>query len=574
MKASTYGGAPSLQTSSIACTCLYIVDLHSNHRPLVLTQGVPRRCLPGHITERLSSSKHTCSHSHQPSIEASDRLFTIAACAESRCLALRSLAAPSPKSAVAMDAGRAHLGRYRCSQADCYRPCKNRKIKCGEERPKCQNCERQGEACDYSIRLNWEGRSKRKSSNEGQFSINASSPPLKRETSDSSTSSSVTSTNSTVRGPSPNPLGSFMTTQYANSNSSSPYPSQPSPFRDSISTAQLSRIKDQASPYPSPAETSLESPPLQNGHDLSYHGHHHSYSNPDMPPPFQITQYSFSNRYDPGTSPGPVFGDHKAKKIRTSPSRDRSDLYQKPQSLQSQWTSSANISTGALISPPAVRYLSLSPSNGGLRIPPTPTASSLGSEDLHHTISLQSPQPTQDSSDYRRLSVKSLLSEDPGTPVESGSSSDGVFPGKLNTDTFMSLDKTKYGLDRGFPDLDLPRNNDQTALNGMTPDLGTATLDDMDGDNEWFSGFGFGFNGTAGFQEGAGYYTKPVTVSISKSLEPLPDLLRENPMNLLYFHHFLNHTARILVPHDCSENPFKSILPQSESSHLQNTTQD
>lgn len=33
-------------------------------------------------------------------------------------------------------------------------------------------------------------------------------------------------------------------------------------------------------------------------------------------------------------------------------------------------------------------------------------------------------------------------------------------------------------------------------------------------------------------------------------------------MNLLYFHHFLNHTARILVPHDCSANPFRNILPQ------------
>ncbi|KAL8952223.1 MAG: hypothetical protein Q9183_007402, partial [Haloplaca sp. 2 TL-2023] len=33
-------------------------------------------------------------------------------------------------------------------------------------------------------------------------------------------------------------------------------------------------------------------------------------------------------------------------------------------------------------------------------------------------------------------------------------------------------------------------------------------------------------------------------------------------MNLLYFHHFLNHTARILVPHDCAANPFKNILPQ------------
>lgn len=35
------------------------------------------------------------------------------------------------------------------------RPCKNRKIKCGEEKPSCLNCEKQGDTCDYSIRLNW-----------------------------------------------------------------------------------------------------------------------------------------------------------------------------------------------------------------------------------------------------------------------------------------------------------------------------------------------------------------------------------------------------------------------------------
>ncbi len=41
----------------------------------------------------------------------------------------------------------------------------------------------------------------------------------------------------------------------------------------------------------------------------------------------------------------------------------------------------------------------------------------------------------------------------------------------------------------------------------------------------------------------------------------------ENKMNLLYFHHFINHTARILVPHDCEKNPFRQILPGSEYSH-------
>ncbi len=307
----------------------------------------------------------------------------------------------------------------------------------------------------------------------------------------------------------------------------------------------------------------MESPPLMNGNHTSYGGHHHSLSNPEMPPPFQTSQYSFSNHSNLRGSPRPASGDHRSKKMRSSPSMDRPDLYQKPQPLQNQWVPSTNYASSPLISPPVVRYQSSSPSNSNVRIPPTPAASSLGSDDLHHSISGPSPQPPQESPDFRRLSVKSLLSDDPGTPAEPGSSSDGAFPGKLNTSSFISSDKTKYGLDRGFQDLDLPRNNDQTALNGMTPDLGIATLDDADGDNEWFSGFGFGFNGTAGFQEGAGYYTKAVTVSISKSLEPLPGMLKENPMNLLYFHHFLNHTARILVPHDCSENPFKSILPQS-----------
>ena len=36
-------------------------------------------------------------------------------------------------------------------------------MKCGEEKPRCLNCERNGEpVCDYSIRLNWDGRLKRK----------------------------------------------------------------------------------------------------------------------------------------------------------------------------------------------------------------------------------------------------------------------------------------------------------------------------------------------------------------------------------------------------------------------------
>ena len=44
------------------------------------------------------------------------------------------------------------------------RACKAKKVKCGEEKPRCQNCDRNGEAvCDYSIRLQWDGRPKRSS---------------------------------------------------------------------------------------------------------------------------------------------------------------------------------------------------------------------------------------------------------------------------------------------------------------------------------------------------------------------------------------------------------------------------
>ncbi|KAJ4163453.1 hypothetical protein LMH87_005181 [Akanthomyces muscarius] len=45
----------------------------------------------------------------------------------------------------------------RRSRTGCW-PCKSRKVKCGEERPFCQNCLKTGDTCDYKIRLNWEGR--------------------------------------------------------------------------------------------------------------------------------------------------------------------------------------------------------------------------------------------------------------------------------------------------------------------------------------------------------------------------------------------------------------------------------
>lgn len=120
-----------------------------------------------------------------------------------------------------------------------------------------------------------------------------------------------------------------------------------------------------------------------------------------------------------------------------------------------------------------------------------------------------------------------------------------------------------YGLDRGLPDLDCPRNNDSVALDSSSNDFDEMVCRPTSNGVNPAAEFGFGYQRLNTAHDQGNYYAKPVAVLIPRSLEPLPATLLENPMNMLYFHHFLNHTARILVPHDCSENPFKSILPQS-----------
>jgi hypothetical protein len=162
--------------------------------------------------------------------------------------------------------------------------------------------------------------------------------------------------------------------------------------------------------------------------------------------------------------------------------------------------------------------------------------------------------PTYPPTDPRRLSVQSLVSgtQDTGLQVyNSESVTRRMYP---VTDSIS----TTYGYDMGLPDFDTSRNNDDSAISIFSPQTNIRELED---DFTFFDGeprtrkmaFGKG-----------GYYFKPVQIRIPKSLEPLPPLLVGNKMNLLYFHHFINHTARILVPHDCESNPFRVILPESK----------
>ncbi|OJD13962.1 hypothetical protein AJ78_05649 [Emergomyces pasteurianus Ep9510] len=57
------------------------------------------------------------------------------------------------------------------------------------------------------------------------------------------------------------------------------------------------------------------------------------------------------------------------------------------------------------------------------------------------------------------------------------------------------------------------------------------------------------------------YYTPCVPKTISRYSSSVPSTLLESAVNLLYFHHFINHTGRSLTRHDCPDNPFIHVLP-------------
>lgn len=317
---------------------------------------------------------------------------------------------------------------------------------------------------------------------------------------------------------------------------------------------QLFRVRGSSNPYyPSPSNSNADSPPPnQIPFSATVNtGQGHMRSTSEMLPPFHNPAPSFvGRRSDEETSTTP---DHLCKKMRLSPSFDQSEG---PNAIPSPQFGIF----GSLNPPGAAQHLQLpaySPSSKNIGVLPTPASSSVTSEDTHRPS--KAFQLPQESPDFRRLSVKSLLSDD--SPADSPTESVFTFmvPSTVNTPTIS------YGVDRGFPDRDLPNNNDAIALNGVTPSLSKRSLDDGDlesPEDSYFSPeFGFGLYGTNSAHEQGGYYSTPVTVTIPRGLTPLPPTL-DNPMNLLYFHHFLNHTARILVPHDCSANPFKNILPQ------------
>jgi len=226
---------------------------------------------------------------------------------------------------------------------------------------------------------------------------------------------------------------------------------------------------------------------------------------------------------------------HSAKRVKLSPSRSTPNLQPSPLFAVPQHPAQFDQS-------PSSTYFTPHSISSIVNTPATPS-SSIGPGSPYQ------PQPAslvvQDSPDLRRLSVKSLLQdslEEPPKPRFTRSESTG---------------NRTYGYDHGLQDLDIPRNDDHHVLLPQTPDMrqASAAVSEASSSNGEVDVKHIAF-------EPGGYYAEPVPIKIPRFLEPLPEELLHNQMNLIYFHHFINHTGRIMVPHDCPENPFRSILPQ------------
>jgi len=450
------------------------------------------------------------------------------------------------------------------------RNCKAKKVKCGEEKPTCIQCQRQDEACDYSIRLNWDrsSRGKRKNSqDEGETTPGSTASFISVGTPGLSSAASFTS------GGTPQPMSPDLSTLSPNPSVVDPalnLSQMPHSARDfagtnfsrqpftGMASPLLSRNQSPASQPATPASAGWP-PVLQM----------------QMPPP--TSSYRRPSTMGDPLETGNLMPDELPnKRLRLSPTSESrpafvSVEYGSPDSSGFTPQAPSHPLTIAPTSHPQQDVRQKRPpepwgvpfsspfGNAATSLPLTPAASTSTMSD-NDTFAIPAKRGSiWDDNDPRRMSVNSLLNAD-----EEAKSQNPVL---RRAD---SNQKIICGIDRGLPDLDIPKNDDQNALAAESPAiLSQASFPDMtfnpsDDNQDWLHAeFGFGL--TTMDSNPAGIYME---VRIPWSLTPLPTRLKTNPMDLLYFHHFIANVARILVPHDCSENPFRIILPQSRCKFL------
>ncbi|KKK11952.1 hypothetical protein ARAM_007196 [Aspergillus rambellii] len=418
----------------------------------------------------------------------------------------------------------------------------------GEEKPSCLNCRRQNERCDYSIRLNWGGRTRRKtsvdspgsqsSSRSGQF-FTPSPPHLSGPNREITVPDQPTESLFWDAGFSGEmAMGTSYPRRLHDDIQDSPtVPDQSlknsnrTTDRDSVDLAHLSQEQDATSwsalsarmTETLPREEPSHCPPASRALD-----------NPPFPSPPAETSPSIPPLPDFNFSPGPV--SHPISYVRPPLDAPQHVLHQ---AHFTRYSSSAEV--GLASTSAGCEALSPSTSHGTLLSPCSNDA---------HLFSGGLPQDNAGTPDTFFTGIMESHATDfpPGLVDHNELSS----PEK-QWQTYLTSVTDNYGLDCGRPDVDLGKNDDHSAIN--VNDALSIARSPMGGHHDSSPG------GQSGVGSKYEYYATPVAINIPCYLSPLPPSLLKTPINLMYFHHFLNHTARILVPHDCGDNPFSSVLP-------------
>lgn len=343
---------------------------------------------------------------------------------------------------------------------------------------------------------------------------------------------------------------------------SSELSSQSMEAAQSMSTLPQLRHFQHPTGCPSPIASTFDTPNRRQAAPLS------RATSKVMPPPYSMPSPTKDTEYD-----APV--ERSAKRVRLSP---RDDLHQIHDSNRLHRTSSHSPDDVDELPRPPFQPLTPSLVSSRMSNPMTPASSSTNSDEVRQTWRPASNSYTMQDRHVRRVSVSSLLLNSPemqhtrtmaGNPAQVYADHTALSPFLENGSpsrprAHSNTQVESYGFDHGQPDLDVPKNNDPAAINGVSPSQHSELDTWLENVEPRVPEFGFGLQKREFVFAKGGYYASPVPIMISRNLAPLPPILLDNPMNLLYFHHFLNHTARILVVHDCSQNPFRTILPQSE----------
>ncbi|KAL0939041.1 C6 zinc finger protein [Colletotrichum truncatum] len=423
------------------------------------------------------------------------------------------------------------------------RPCKGRKVKCGEEHPTCINCQRTGEVCDYSVRLNWEGRRTRRSSSFGTPSqASQPTPPDIATQTQQSSFSHTFCINGAPTSIQPKPIARRVQTDIG----STGLEKRKQDGRDVHANHAIGSVHDKFySTPPQELYKAVPSPPVVK----------------DV-----IDKFSFVSDARPGASGAASSLQRPHKRSKSFAESSDKGISRRPGLLDSP-------SLFIDATPPIHRIRSNTCSTSR-DSPLTPISSGTTAKDDPRTPLLTLPSPT--SPGQGRISVDYLLSDSPDIDHHPKHDMQDLFGPSLSDirfETEASEEAKFYGYDLGIRDTDIDQNNDFGAISPTASNVKDVFSTSNDGYSDALSlsqsDARYSFSTLPGVA--GGYYDRPVSIWIPRNIEPLPLKLQSNPMNLLPKHHFINHTAKILVPYDdINSNPFRTILPQmaTKNDHL------